>query len=98
MHRYFSLCDLLCSAFVYHGDSAGEFGGVDQIQGESAKEVEEEEQDVREDGQELQREGGDPKPEGEEAHPPDSQGRRPTWQEQPLLRRIHHLCLFSVAV
>lgn len=43
------------------GDSVGEPGGVDKVEGSGAEEVEEA---IHKDGQELQREGGDPKQKG----------------------------------
>lgn len=66
------------------GESAGEPGGDDKIEGESAED-EEAEEDVHKDGQELQCQGRDPKPKGSQTHRQDSQGRRLPWQAYHLL-------------
>ena len=72
-----------------NGESVGEFGGGDKIEGPIAEEVVElEEEAVHKNGQERECEGGDPQPAGEENHRPDSQNRRSPWQEaSPLIPR-----------
>ena len=71
-----------------HGDSVGEFDGVDQVEGAIAEvEIEIEiEEAVREDGQERQRQGRDPQPPGSQAHRQDPQGRRSP-------RHAHHFLI-----
>ncbi|KAG9440621.1 hypothetical protein H6P81_020786 [Aristolochia fimbriata] len=75
-----------------NGESAGESGAVDQVEGEIVEEIEEA---VREDGQELERQGRDSEPAGAEAHRQDAQRRRSAGEEKRLLNRDFTECFSS---